>query len=91
MTKGHRPFSSKAQLTGEGQFVTLTLTRDFARHLLDELRAAPRSPAITAVGKAMVNELLALKAMPPRDYRAIEETQRTPFEGDGGDFGDTVF
>lgn len=84
-------FKARAKVTDEGQFVDVTLTRDFARQLLDELRAAPRTPAIAAFGKALVDELLALKAMPPRDYRAVAEPERVPFEGDGGDFEDTVF
>lgn len=69
---------AKAELTGEGQFVRITARADWARRLLDELRHAPRTPAIEALGRALVDELQALRGMPPIAYNQVPELKRTP-------------
>lgn len=78
MLNGPPPLEAKAELTGEGQFVRLVARADFARQLLEELRHAPRTPAIEALGRALVHELQSLKGMAPVAYNQVPELKRTP-------------
>jgi hypothetical protein len=90
MQNGPPELEAKAELTGEGQFVRLVARADFARHLLDDLRHAPRTPAIEALGRALVDELKALRGMAPIAYHQVAELKRTPGP-DAQDERPTVF
>lgn len=86
---GPPELESHAELTGEGQFVHLVARGDFARQLLDELRLVDHSPAIKLLGRALVDELKALRGMPPVAYGKVPDIERKP----GPDIDDrpTVF
>jgi hypothetical protein len=86
---GPPPLEAKADLTAEGQFVRLVARADFARQLLEELRHAPRTPAIEQLGRALVAELKALKGMAPVAYNLVPELKRTA--GPDGDYPGSVF
>lgn len=84
LQKDPKLLDAKPPLTGDGQFVQMTHTADFARQLRADHRAAPRAPAVDQLGEQIVEYLKTLKGWPARSYMVVAVTERVPFAADGG-------